>query len=43
MLKKYLFLVVAILLASGALGCGGDKDKGIYKDKDRQKVEDKGK
>jgi hypothetical protein len=43
MLKKLGFLLAAVLLTSLGAGCGGDKDKGINKDKDRPKMEDKDK
>jgi hypothetical protein len=33
-------LLLLVLLA-GMLGCSGDRDKGINKDKDRPKVEEK--
>jgi hypothetical protein len=41
MAKKTYFLLAALLVATLAVGCGGDKDKGINKDKDRPKLEDK--
>jgi len=41
MRKTVNWLLAAVLLAGLALGCGGDKDKGINKDKDRPKMEDK--
>jgi hypothetical protein len=31
---KHFVWVVLVLLAGAAAGCGGDKDKGINKDKD---------
>ncbi len=43
MRKIVYWLLVVVFLGTIALGCGGDKDKGINKDKDRPKTEDKGK
>ena len=43
MVKKICFVLAALLAATLAVGCGGDKDKGINKDKDRPKLEDKDK
>jgi hypothetical protein len=37
--KQLVGLLTALLLAGATLGCGGDKDKGVNKDKDRQKPE----
>jgi hypothetical protein len=34
-MKRILLAVVVLSLALHALGCGGDTDKGINKDKDR--------
>jgi hypothetical protein len=34
-MKRILLLFAAFLLSLQALGCGGDTDKGINKDKDR--------
>jgi hypothetical protein len=41
MANKLYLLVAALLLTTLGLGCGGDKDKGINKDKDRPRLEDK--
>jgi hypothetical protein len=38
-----LLLAAMILCTTLAVGCGGDKDKGANRDKDRQTVKDKNK
>jgi hypothetical protein len=43
MLKKLSVIVLAVLLASFSAGCGGDKDKGINKNKDKPRAGNKDK
>jgi hypothetical protein len=41
-MKRWLTILLAIVLAGGVAGCGGDKDKGANKDKDLPRAPDKG-
>jgi hypothetical protein len=43
MLKRLSVIVLAVLLAGFSAGCGGDKDKGINKNKDKPRAGDKDK
>lgn len=43
MRKKSVTVLAALLAASSMLGCSRDKDKGINKDKDRPRIENKSK
>ncbi len=41
--KRLVALVLAVLVAALVPGCGGDKDKGINKERDRPKPVDRDK
>jgi len=40
-MRKLLFVLLTLLAVGSISGCGGDKEKGIYKDQDRPKSDDK--
>jgi hypothetical protein len=40
-MRKLLLVVVALFGVAALSGCGGDKEKGIYKDQDRPRSDDK--
>lgn len=40
-MRKLLIALLAIVLIVPLVGCGGDKDKGINKDKDKPRAADK--
>jgi hypothetical protein len=40
-MRKLLFVLLTLLAVGTISGCGGDKEKGIYKDQDRPKSDDK--
>jgi hypothetical protein len=40
-MRKVLLCLLAALLFAPALGCGGDKDKGINSNKDKPRAADK--
>jgi hypothetical protein len=40
---RWFVLLLGIVMLATLIGCGSDKDHGLYKDKDRPRATDRGK
>ncbi len=40
-MRKLLFFLLMLVACGTISGCGGDKEKGLYKDQDRPRSDDK--
>jgi hypothetical protein len=40
-MRRLLFLLLTLVAVGSLAGCGGDKDKGIYRDQDRPRSDDR--
>jgi hypothetical protein len=41
-MRRLLVALLALLAAGTVTGCGGDRDKGVYRDQDRPRAPDRG-